>query len=322
VQAHHVHVSLDHQQAPQAARCLARLIEPIELPPLVEQLGFRGVQVLGLALVQHAAAEGDGPPARVADREHDPIAESVVVALRRAALRIGLTLDDEAGAHQYLAFIVGRSVALEQTVPQRWRVADAELLDHPGTDPALLQVLAGPRLAGQGLAEVEPSPLQREIQLVVRLLRRRRAALAGHLESRARGEVLDGLDEARVVVLHQEAECRAVRPASEAVVELLVGADPERRRLLVVEGQQALYSRPARFSCTRPPITSTMSVRAISSSMKCCGMRPATVRGELRREVPIVGAPRRSGKAPLRLAAESQAGLPARPCGLRSRAPP
>src|ERR1700731_4158108 len=39
-------------------------------------------------------------------------------------------------------------------------------------------------------------------------------------------------------------------------------------------GQQALYSRPAFFSCTRAPITSTMSARAISSSMKFWGMRP------------------------------------------------
>jgi hypothetical protein len=33
-------------------------------------------------------------------------------------------------------------------------------------------------------------------------------------------------------------------------------------------GQQALYSRPAFLSATRLPITSTMSARAISSSMK------------------------------------------------------
>jgi hypothetical protein len=41
-------------------------------------------------------------------------------------------------------------------------------------------------------------------------------------------------------------------------------------------GQHALYSLPPRFNGTRLPITSTMSVRAISSSMKCWGMRPAT----------------------------------------------
>jgi hypothetical protein len=69
----------------------------------------------------------------------------------------------------------------------------------------------------------------------VRVRRRRGAALARHLEARARGQVLDGLDEAEVVVLHDEAERGAVRPAAEAVIELLVGADRERRGLLVVE---------------------------------------------------------------------------------------
>src|SRR5262244_641413 len=39
-------------------------------------------------------------------------------------------------------------------------------------------------------------------------------------------------------------------------------------------GQQALYSRPDFFSCTRAPMISTMSARAMSSSMKCWGMRP------------------------------------------------
>ena len=43
------------------------------------------------------------------------------------------------------------------------------------------------------------------------------------------------LGEAQAVVFHQEAQRRAVRAAAEAVIELLVRAHGERRRLLVVE---------------------------------------------------------------------------------------
>jgi hypothetical protein len=40
-------------------------------------------------------------------------------------------------------------------------------------------------------------------------------------------------------------------------------------------GQQALNSRPDFFSGTRSPISSTISARAINSSMNPWGMRPA-----------------------------------------------
>src|SRR5690606_21018931 len=70
------------------------------------------------------------------------------------------------------------------------------------------------------------------------------AALAWHLEARSRGEFLDRLDEAEVVVLHDEAERGPVRTAAEAVIELLVGADRERRRLLVVERAAGLVLPP------------------------------------------------------------------------------
>jgi hypothetical protein len=79
-QGHHVHVALHHQQAFQLAFRLARLEQAVQLLALVEHGAFRAVEVLGLVVAQHPAAEADHPAAAVADGEHDPVAEAVVGA--------------------------------------------------------------------------------------------------------------------------------------------------------------------------------------------------------------------------------------------------
>ena len=76
----------------------------------------------------------------------------------------------------------------------------------------------------------------RHVEFVVRVGRARgRAALARYFEAGSRREIFDRLDEAEVIVFHDEAEHGAVGAAAEAVIELLVDADPERRRLFVVK---------------------------------------------------------------------------------------
>ena len=59
------------------------------------------------------------------------------------------------------------------------------------------------------------------------------------------GEPLDGLGEGEPVDLHQEGDDVAALAAAEAVPELARGRDVERRRLLVVEGAQALQRAAA-----------------------------------------------------------------------------
>ena len=299
VQAHDVHVALDHHQSLQAACRLPRLEQAVKLAALVEQLRLGRVQVLRLALVEHAAAEADGPSARVADREHHAVAEAVVVAGFRAGPGVvAVALDDQACAQQDLALVVGGAVAAEQGVPPGGRVADAEALRwSPRSRPRRLQIVLRARLAAQRLPEEQGCAFHRDVQLVMRVRRRRGAAFARHLQAGARSEFLDRLDEAEVVVVHDEAERRAVRAAAEAVIELLVRAHRERRR----SSRRGTGSRPCIpcrpcFNCTRLPITSTMSVRAISSSMKCCGMRPATLLDFRDAGLRIVGAPKAPGK--------------------------
>ena len=95
-----VHVSLDHDHLPGGADRLARLEQPVELAPLGEQRRFRRVQVLGLALVENAAAEADHATAAVVDRKHDAVAKTVVALAAVAG-------DDQPGGFHRLVRIVG-----------------------------------------------------------------------------------------------------------------------------------------------------------------------------------------------------------------------
>ena len=58
------------------------------------------------------------------------------------------------------------------------------------------------------------------------------------------GQILDRFGKRQTVVFHQEAERRAMHAAAEAVIKLLVGADPERSCLLVVERAAGLVFAP------------------------------------------------------------------------------
>ena len=61
--------------------------------------------------------------------------------------------------------------------------------------------------------------------------------------------------------------------AAEAVVELLTGLTMNDGLFSLWKGQQAVNSWPCFFSGTRLSMSSTMSARLTSSSMKFCGMR-------------------------------------------------
>ena len=79
-QGDHVHVAFDHDNTLQAPRMLARLPQAIKLTGFLKDRRLGGVQILGLVIAQHAAAEGDDPAALVLYWEHDPLAKAVVRA--------------------------------------------------------------------------------------------------------------------------------------------------------------------------------------------------------------------------------------------------
>jgi hypothetical protein len=230
-EADHVHVAFHDQQPLDFPQRLPRLVEPVQLPALVEQRRLGRVQVLGLALVEDAAAERDRPAARVADREHHAIAEAVV----ESGLPLAAALHHEAGLEQGVLAFRRSAEAFQYGIPGVRCVADRELDAAFRADAAVLEVFFRARGLAQGVAVELGDLREQRVQVLAGARARRVAPLARHLEAESRREFLDRVRKRQLVVLHEEAERRAVRAAAEAVVELLVGAHPERGRLLVVE---------------------------------------------------------------------------------------
>src|SRR5262249_1099369 len=190
---------------------------------------------LRLAGVDDTSTKGDDPAARIANRKHHAVAEAVVVALTLPA-GAAFAFDDETGVDEALALGIAAPETTQYLVPGAGGVADREALLGRGREAALRQVLARARLARE-LFRVEARNARH--QLVQRLIRARRgtvdAALVRHLEAEAHGELLDGLGEGHVIVIHEKAERGTVLAAAEAVIELLVRAHPEGRGFLGVE---------------------------------------------------------------------------------------
>ena len=131
-QGHHVHVAFHHQHPARLANRLARLVQAIQLLTFFEQGSFRRIEVFGLALPQHAAAETDHRAALVEDGKHDAVAEAVVALAAFA-------LDHQPRLHQGFRGVIVKN--LGQILPCRRRIADAEARRDFAGKAALLEVL-------------------------------------------------------------------------------------------------------------------------------------------------------------------------------------
>ena len=243
-QRHHVHVALGHQRVAAVAEGGAGLVETVELAALAEDGRFGRIQVLGLLVAEHPAAEADAFALDVADREHHPVAEAVV-ALGLAGLDLAvLGVDDhQAALGQQRVLVVGKHA--RERAPARRRIADAELLGDLARDAAALQVVDGAGRLAQVLAEGVAGLLEHVGQRGLLLALDggagafgRRGVVFRHLQAVLAREVVHGLHEAHAGVLHEETDGVAVGAAAEAVIELLGRADREGGRLLAVEGAQ------------------------------------------------------------------------------------
>jgi hypothetical protein len=234
-QGDHVHVALDHHDPAGVPDRVACKIEAVELTSLGEDGSFRGVEVLGLALAEHTTAETDHPAAAVVNGKHDPVAETVVA--------LAVAGDHEAGGFQR-RIVVGGHVP-GQRLPAVGRIADAEAGRDRAGQAAALEVLDRLGRVAQRAA-IELGRGQEKAGQIARLLTPlgfARPLDARHGEPHVAREILDRLGERLAGVLHEEAERRAVRPAAEAVIELLGRAHREGRRLLAVEGAAGLVVR-------------------------------------------------------------------------------
>src|SRR5690606_9833661 len=118
-EARDVEIALDDENLGGPARDPARLEEAVELAPLVEDRRLRGVQVFRLAGAEDASAEADHVAARIADREHDPVAEPVVDAA-------ALVANQEPGLEQLRDALLVPAEPLQHGIPRVGRVAQAE----------------------------------------------------------------------------------------------------------------------------------------------------------------------------------------------------
>ena len=222
-----VHVAFDDDGEAFVADRLLRQVKAVEFAPLLEQRRFRRVQILRLALVQDAAAEGDDAATAVMDRKDDAIAEAVVAPPL-------VVVDDQAGFGQDLCLVVRKD--LLQRLPVVGGVAEAEARGDFARQAAALQVIDG---AAGGLELIVVEACSQAHCLVEAfaavVLRAGAASVVGDLQADLGGEFLHRVDEAEPAVFHQEAECAAMHAAAEAVIELLGRADRERSGFLAVE---------------------------------------------------------------------------------------
>src|SRR5690606_38879361 len=214
---------------------LAGREQDVQFLALVNDRSLGRVQVFGLVVAEHAAAEGDDPPAAVADGEHHAVAETVVAL---AALGV---FDQQAGVDHRLLLQGVRAQVLVEVVPAGRGEAQGEVAGDLAGEAAALEVVHGGlacRVAFQRLAVVVGGGGEQRVERRVDGLARGAAAaavFARYVHAGAFGQFLDGLGEVQTVVVHDEAEGIAAGATAEAVVELLVRADAERGGLFLVE---------------------------------------------------------------------------------------
>ena len=130
-QADHVHVALDHDDLAFLPDRLAGLPQAVQFLPLGEQRRLGRIQILGLALADDAAAKADQAAARIADGEHDPLAEAVVAT---SVFR----LDHQPGLDQRRIVVIGKD--LRQPMAVGARPAQPEMRGDLAGQATLLEI--------------------------------------------------------------------------------------------------------------------------------------------------------------------------------------
>ena len=232
VEADHVHVPLHHDEVGKLHALLQ--IQAVQVVPLVIDGRVAGVDVFGLAVVQHPAAEAQ----HLAPHPQDGIDKPVPVGVVHPA---GVGVLHQQPRVQQLLFgkALGREM-LHQIVPALRRVADAEaeddILDQApplGVVSArlavrpqkLLAVEPGRRLVGR----VKPLPIGPEPQELPIIL------LLGQLHVGPLSEELHRLQEGQMLHVHDELDHGAAGVAAEAIEQLFIRGHGKGRRLLPVE---------------------------------------------------------------------------------------
>ncbi len=91
-----IHIALSHDQRLALSRRLACRAMVVEAAALVKKRGFGGIIVFRrMVRVHGSTAKTNGPPPRITDREHDPVAKPVIKATASVTLRRKPRINDQ-----------------------------------------------------------------------------------------------------------------------------------------------------------------------------------------------------------------------------------
>ena len=191
---------------------------------LVEELGLRRVQVLGLLVAERATAEPDHVAIAIADREHQPVPEPVVVSA-------GVSSRQQAGIDSAVRVDAPRGEELGEGVPTFGRDSDLKRLDNVRRNPRCSTICrpcaAGcrrPQLRGvEGRGEL----IQLGQLLAMGVTFGRRLGRGLELDAGPSGQLLERFPEVDSLDLLVEREDIAALAASEAFEIAGIGEDDE-----------------------------------------------------------------------------------------------
>ena len=192
------------------------------------------VEIFGPRLrIERPSAERDHLAPRVGDREHDPVAETVI---GRAAI---FGRDQETGLDQFTRLSpLGNQIVFQGRATGR-RITNAKACALSLWQGAPIQI--GPRLGADRAAQFGLIPSRRENQpigqgLLLLLALNRLRVLRGQGHPCLSGQALDRLHEAQALRFLQEADQVAMFSARKTMVEALVIIDEKGRRFFLGEG--------------------------------------------------------------------------------------
>ena len=132
-QRYRVHVAFNYDQPLDVAQSLACLIKTVQFAAFMKQDCFWRIQIFWLVIAHDSTTETNGSATSITDREHDSVAEAIVV------LAIVLT-NYQAGGQQFFDRLIRFSKLIKHIAPAFRGVADTEALRRWSINATILHV--------------------------------------------------------------------------------------------------------------------------------------------------------------------------------------
>ena len=151
----HIHITLAQNQ--RVLFAVFGKVQGKQLVGLFVHQRVAGVDILGLAVIQHAAAKGDHIAPHINNGGHDPVAEVVIIPF--------LPFSGQPGVYQFCRLVALGTHMLEQCVPLIGGKTQTKMIDRGGTQCTTdIIIIAHLALRGQQHAMVKASGLSVHLQ--------------------------------------------------------------------------------------------------------------------------------------------------------------